>query len=36
VLWRRILARELIAIAGGRAPKRWSVPPADVVPTLGF
>jgi 5,5'-dehydrodivanillate O-demethylase oxygenase subunit len=36
VLWRRILARELTAIAEGRTPKRWSVPPADVVPTLGF
>jgi 5,5'-dehydrodivanillate O-demethylase len=36
ILWRRILARELAAIAEGRPPKRWSVPPADVVPTLGF
>jgi 5,5'-dehydrodivanillate O-demethylase oxygenase subunit len=36
ILWRRILARELAAIADGRPPKRWSVPPADVVPTLGF
>jgi hypothetical protein len=36
VLWRRILAREFAAIAEGRPPKRWSVPPADVVPTLGF
>jgi 5,5'-dehydrodivanillate O-demethylase len=36
VLWRRILAREFGAIAEGRMPKRWSAPPADVVPTLGF
>jgi 5,5'-dehydrodivanillate O-demethylase oxygenase subunit len=36
IQWRRILARELTAIAEGRSPKRWSVPPADVVPTLGF
>jgi 5,5'-dehydrodivanillate O-demethylase oxygenase subunit len=36
VLWRRILARELSAIAEGRPAKQWQVPPADVVPTLGF
>ena len=36
VLWRRILAREFAAIAEGRPSKRWQVPPADVVPTLGF
>src|SRR5262249_60529616 len=35
VLWRRILGRELIAIAEGRAPKRWSTPPAALGPTLG-
>jgi 5,5'-dehydrodivanillate O-demethylase len=36
VLWRRILARELRLIAEGRQPKRWSVPPADVVPVVGI
>jgi 5,5'-dehydrodivanillate O-demethylase len=36
ILWRKILARELTAIAEGRPPKRWTTPPADVVPTLGF
>ena len=29
-------ARELSLIAEDRPAKRWSVPPADVVPTLGF
>ena len=36
ILWRRILARELSAIAEGGPAKHWSVLPADVVPTLGF
>lgn len=36
ILWRRILARELSAIAEGQPAKQWTVPPADVVPTLGF
>lgn len=36
ILWRKILARELRAIADGRKRKRWTPPPADVVPTLGF
>ena len=36
ILWRKILARELRAIAENRKPKRWKTPPADVVPTLGF
>ena len=36
ILWRKILARELRAIAEGRPPKRWKTPPAEVVPTLGF
>jgi 5,5'-dehydrodivanillate O-demethylase len=36
IAWRKILARELHAIADGRKPKRWTTPPADVVPTLGF
>jgi 5,5'-dehydrodivanillate O-demethylase oxygenase subunit len=36
ILWRKILARELRAIADGREPKRWTAPPADLLPTLGF
>jgi len=36
ILWRKILTRELRAIAEGRPSKRWQMPPADVVPTLGF
>ena len=36
ILWRKILARELRAIAQNKQPKRWKTPPADVVPTLGF
>jgi 5,5'-dehydrodivanillate O-demethylase oxygenase subunit len=36
ILWRKILARELRAIAEGRPAKRWKTPPADIVPTLGF
>lgn len=36
ILWRKILTRELRAIAEGRKPKRWTTPPAHVVPTLGF
>jgi 5,5'-dehydrodivanillate O-demethylase oxygenase subunit len=36
ILWRKILTRELGAIAEGRPSKRWQTPPADVVPTLGF
>jgi len=36
ILWRKILERELRAIAEGRRPKRWKTPPAAVVPTLGF
>ena len=36
ILWRKILARELRAIADGRTPKRWTTPPPDVAPTLGF
>jgi len=36
ILWRKILAREMRAIAEGRPAKRWKTPPADVVPTLGF
>jgi hypothetical protein len=36
ILWRKILARELRAIAEGRPPKTWRTPPADIAPTLGF
>ena len=36
ILWRKILARELHAIAEDRKPKQWKTPPAEVVPTLGF
>jgi 5,5'-dehydrodivanillate O-demethylase len=35
ILWRKILARELRAIAEGRPAKKWQTPPADVLPTLG-
>jgi hypothetical protein len=35
ILWRKILRRELQAIADGRPRKKWSVAPAEVVPTLG-
>lgn len=36
ILWRRILARELTAIAEGREPKEWATPPAEVVPDIGI
>jgi len=36
VLWRRILQRELGAIAEGRTPKKWARPPQDVVPVVGI
>ncbi len=36
ILWRKILARELRAIAEGKPGKVWSVAPKEVVPTLGF
>ena len=36
IVWRKMLARELAAIAEGRPGKKWSVAPAEVVPTLGF
>jgi 5,5'-dehydrodivanillate O-demethylase len=35
ILWRRILARELALIAEGKPHKRWTTPPADVVPIIG-
>ena len=36
IVWRKILARELAAIAEGRPTKKWRSAPAEVVPTLGF
>jgi 5,5'-dehydrodivanillate O-demethylase len=36
ILWRKILARELQALAEGRPLKAWNPAPASVVPTLGF
>jgi 5,5'-dehydrodivanillate O-demethylase len=36
ILWRRILERELRAMAEGRPLKEWVPAPAAVVPTLGF
>jgi 5,5'-dehydrodivanillate O-demethylase len=36
ILWRRILARELTAIAEGGQPKQWAPPPADVLPDIGI
>ena len=35
IQWRKILTRELTAIAEGRAPKAWKTPPADVLPIIG-
>jgi len=36
IVWRKMMMRELRAIAEGRPPKRWKTAPADVLPTLGF
>lgn len=36
ILWRKLLTRELSALAEGRPTKKWQAPPADVLPTLGF
>jgi 5,5'-dehydrodivanillate O-demethylase len=36
IMWRRILARELRLIAEGKPHKRWTTPPADVVPIIGI
>ena len=36
ILWRRMLMREMQALAEGTPVKRWQKPPADVLPTLGF
>src|SRR3989304_5346136 len=35
ILWRKILLRELRAMAEGRPAKEWMPAPADLVPTLG-
>jgi 5,5'-dehydrodivanillate O-demethylase oxygenase subunit len=35
ILWRKILARELGAIAEGRPGKKWQTAPADVLPIIG-
>lgn len=35
VLWRKILTREIQAIAEGRPAKKWTPPPADVLPIVG-
>src|SRR5260221_3824059 len=36
IAWRKILARELRAIAAGRPPKRWKPPPAEMLPDIGI
>ena len=36
ILWRKILARELRAVAEGRPGKNWVRPPESELPTLGF
>jgi 5,5'-dehydrodivanillate O-demethylase oxygenase subunit len=35
ILWRKILAREMQALADGRPAKQWRTPPADVLPIIG-
>lgn len=35
ILWRKILERELKAIAEGKPSKKWQTPPADVLPVIG-
>jgi hypothetical protein len=35
IVWRRILARELLAYEQGKPMKRWKTPPDDVVPVMG-
>jgi 5,5'-dehydrodivanillate O-demethylase len=35
IVWRKILARELLAFAEGRPTKKWRTPPEDVVPVMG-
>ncbi len=36
IAWRKILARELRAIAEGRPAKPWCRPPAEILPVLGI
>jgi len=36
ILWRKILTRELRAIAEGRPAKTWRPPSADVIPEIGI
>jgi len=36
IVWRKMMMRELRAIAEGRPTKPWKTAPADVLPTLGF
>lgn len=36
IAWRKILTRELRAIAEGRPGKKWQVAPADTLPVLGL
>lgn len=36
ILWRKMLSRELRALAEGGPLKRWTPAPADIVPTFGF
>ena len=33
---RRIMEREMRAIADGRPAKKWTPAPADILPTFGF
>jgi hypothetical protein len=35
ILWRKILAREMEALAHGRPAKKWQAPPPDVLPIIG-
>jgi hypothetical protein len=35
ILWRKILAREMAALAEGCPGKQWRTPPADVLPIIG-
>ena len=35
ILWRKILTRELEAIAQGWPAKKWRTAPADVLPVIG-
>ncbi len=35
ILWRKLLERELKAIAEGKPSKKWQTPPAEVLPVIG-